>query len=385
MDQVNADEKLYIDYRDDKMTQITNLKFKTTADRAWITAHRGLFPDTNCWDYKPKCTTLTTAVRAIAQMIDTHCRQPVDGTCDIPHGEGREISEVDDINCDITIINSEEISDSMDLSNDEINANMTEIKQAQNQNDSSDPSKFNVDIQSVEQAYTKFRDSVISELGDMKESIKYLTEDMKKIPNRVSDRFRKDIESCKSSQHNYNQISAENEYLKLRITSLTRENQSQSNELWELKHEISDLKKQMATLMKAPAETQASATPHSNDSTTSTDAPRSQAAASPDAQLPIAASAETPLTSATEQPVWRSEAEPAPPRGLTKSSSGSPSQGAGSPTLQHRSSEHVITRPSSDSGDSTESDSSDNESIDYQPVRDRKAGRLQQKETKQSM
>ena len=142
---------------------------------------------------------------------DTHCKQPVDGTCDIPHSEGREISEVDDINCDITIINSEEISDSMDWSNDEINANMTEIKQAQNQNDSSDPSKFNVDIQSVEQAYTKFCDSVISELRDMKESIKYLTEDMKKIPNRVSDRIRKDIESCKSSQHNYNQISAENE------------------------------------------------------------------------------------------------------------------------------------------------------------------------------
>ena len=137
--------------------------------------------------------------------------------------------------------------------------------------------------------------------------------------------------------------------------------------------------------MKAAAETQASATPHSNDSTTSTDAPRSQAAASPDAQLPIVASAETPLTSATEQPVWRSEAEPAPPRGLTEASSGSPTQGAGSPTLQHRSSEHVITRPSSDSGDSTESDSSDNESIDYQPVRDWKAGRLQQKETKYSM
>ena len=205
---------------------------------------------------------------------------------------------------------------------------------------------------------------------------------MKKIPNRVSDRIRKDIESCKSSQHNYNQISAENEYLKTRITSLTRENQSQSNELWELKHEISDLKKQMAILVKTAAETQVSATPHPNHPTTSTDAPRSQAAASPDAQLPRVASAEPPLTSAMGQPVRRSEAEPAPPRGLTEASSGSPSQGAGSPTLQHRSSDHVITRPSSDSGDSTESDSSDNESIDYQPVGDRKAGRLQQKRDK---
>ena len=128
-------------------------------------------------------------------------KQPAVGTCDIPHGEGCEISEVDEINSDITTINTcnrEEINDSMDLSNDEINANMTEIKQAQNQNDSSDPSKFKVDIRSVEHAYTKFCDSVISELGDMKESIKYLIEDMKKIPNRVSDRIRKDIESCKS-------------------------------------------------------------------------------------------------------------------------------------------------------------------------------------------
>ena len=133
---------------------------------------------------------------------------------------------------------------------------------------------------------------------------------MKKILNRVSDHIRKDIESCKSSQHNYNQISAENEYLKSRVTSLTRENQSQSNEL---KHKISDLKKQMATLMKAAAETQALATPHPNDHTTSTDAPRSQAAASPDAQLPRVASAEPPLTSAMGQPVRRSEAEPALP------------------------------------------------------------------------
>ena len=137
--------------------------------------------------------------------------------------------------------------------------------------------------------------------------------------------------------------------------------------------------------MKAAAEIQASATPHPNDPTTSTDAPRSQAAASPDAQLPRVASAETPLTSAMGQPVRRSEAEPAPTRGLTEASSGSPSQGAGSSTLQHRSSEHVITRLSSDSGDSTESNSSDNESIDYQPVGDRKAGRLQQKETKLSI
>ena len=134
--------------------------------------------------------------------------------------------------------------------------------------------------------------------------------------------------------------------------------------------------------MKAAAETQASATPHPNDPTTSTDAPRSQAAASPDAQLPKVASAEPPLTSAMGQPVRRSEVEPAPPRGLTEASSGSPSQGAGSPTLQHRSSDHVITRPSSDSGDSTESGSSDNESIDYQPVGYRKAGRLQQKRDK---
>ena len=78
----------------------------------------------------------------------------------------------------------------------------------------------------------------------------------------------------------------------------------------------------------------------------------------------------------------RSKAEPAPPRGLTEASSGSPTQGAGSPTSQHRSSEHVISRPSSDSGDSTESDSSNNKSIDYQPVRDRKADRLQQKKDK---
>ena len=76
----------------------------------------------------------------------------------------------------------------------------------------------------------------------MKESIKYLTDDMKKIPNRVSDRIGKDIEPCKSSQHNYNQTCTENKYLKSPITSLTRENQSQSNELWELKHKIRDQK-----------------------------------------------------------------------------------------------------------------------------------------------
>ena len=88
------------------------------------------------------------------------------------------------------------------------------------------------------------------------------------------------------------------------------------------------------------------------------------------------------ITSAMGQPVRRSEADPVPPRGLTEASSGSPSQGSGSPTVQHCYSEHVITRPSSDSGDRTESDSSDNESIDYQPVGDRKAGRLQQKRDK---
>ena len=197
MDQVTTDKKLYTDYKDDKMTQVTNLKLKTTAGHmsAWVTANRGLFPDPNCWDYKPKCTTLrvkestsssltvkfhlTTGVVLIQGSMystlkdkyfaslqskvsdlcaensmtdncherhhsddDTHRKQPADGTCDIPHSEGREISEVDDINCDITTINSDEINDSMDLSNDEINANMTEIKQAQNQNDSSDQPKW---------------------------------------------------------------------------------------------------------------------------------------------------------------------------------------------------------------------------------------------------
>ena len=60
MDQVEADEQIYTDYKDDKCTQVTNLKFKTTSDRidAWIAAHREYFPEPNCWDYKANCVKL---------------------------------------------------------------------------------------------------------------------------------------------------------------------------------------------------------------------------------------------------------------------------------------------------------------------------------------
>ena len=70
MDQVNADEKLYTDCKDDKITQVTNLKFKTNADRmsAWVTAHKGLFPDPDCRDYKTKFTTLRVKESASSSL-----------------------------------------------------------------------------------------------------------------------------------------------------------------------------------------------------------------------------------------------------------------------------------------------------------------------------
>ena len=60
MDRVDADEQIYTDYKDDKHTQVTNIKFKTTPDRidAWITAHKEHFPEPDLWDHKPSCATL---------------------------------------------------------------------------------------------------------------------------------------------------------------------------------------------------------------------------------------------------------------------------------------------------------------------------------------
>ena len=76
-------------------------------------------------------------------------------------------------------------------------------------------------VTTLEQGYTRFCDALIEEMGDLKEAMKMLAEDIKKIPNKVSERVKRDIEKHTTSQENHNKLYAENEYLKTRITALT--------------------------------------------------------------------------------------------------------------------------------------------------------------------
>ena len=97
-------------------------------------------------------------------------------------------------------------------------------------------------VKTLEQGYTRFCDALIEEMGDMKDAMKMLVEDIKKIPNKVSEGVKRDIEKHATSQEDHNKLYAENEYLKTRITALTEVAKRQSNELWRLKHDVARLR-----------------------------------------------------------------------------------------------------------------------------------------------
>ena len=62
------------------------------------------------------------------------------------------------------------------------------------------------------------------------------------MPVKVYDRIKKDIIADRASQEDYDKMRVENDFLKSRVTSLVLETQAQAREIWELKHEMSEMK-----------------------------------------------------------------------------------------------------------------------------------------------
>ena len=61
-------------------------------------------------------------------------------------------------------------------------------------------------VKTLEQGGTRFCDALIEEMGDMKEAMEMLVEDIKKIPNKVSERVKRDIEKHTTSQEDHNKL-----------------------------------------------------------------------------------------------------------------------------------------------------------------------------------
>ena len=216
MDRVDADEELYVDYKDELRTQVTNLKFKTTTERmgAWITAHKEQFPDPDCWDIKPTCTTLrvkdsgsgtlmikfhsTTGVVliqgsmhqmwrdrhfAVLQRRVSQLRLQTDTKCDGDDGDTKlKTVAVIDGDCEVDTAPDDE---SIDTSDGEVGGDPSQVLKPQNDMSHGD----NEILKTVECAYTQFCDQVITEIGDLHQSVKSFFDDVKKIPIKVSDRI----------------------------------------------------------------------------------------------------------------------------------------------------------------------------------------------------
>ena len=60
MTNVNPDETLYTDYKDEARTSITSIKFKTTDKRIrfWVAAHEEVFSDSNNYQFGQNLITL---------------------------------------------------------------------------------------------------------------------------------------------------------------------------------------------------------------------------------------------------------------------------------------------------------------------------------------
>ena len=271
MDQVDADEQIYTDYKDDKHTQVTNIKFKTTPDRidAWITAHKEHFPEPDLWDHKPSCATLrikdsehgnltvkfhkTTGVvliqgamhkywkdqyyiklqRRVSQLrlspgnADSHNETvlPYVAETDVKVLVEPRASQGDDDEDDGSV----HVLDDGDVSDEE---------HCSNPNGTSTDSQLKI----IEESYIRFCDSVVSELSNVRHLINNIDDEIKRLPMKLSDRIKRDIERLKISNEDYDATSAENVYLKSRVSSLIQDTQSQTREIWELKHEVADLK-----------------------------------------------------------------------------------------------------------------------------------------------
>ena len=265
MDRVDADEELYVDYKD----ELTNLKFKTTTERmgVWIIAHKEQFPDPDCWDIKPTCTTLrvkdsgsgtlmikfhsTTGVVliqgfmhqmwrdrhfAVLQHRVSQLRLQTDAKCDGDDVDTKLKTVVGiDGDCDVDTAPDDE---SIDTSDGEVGGDPSQVLEPRNDMSHCD----NEILKTVECAYTQFCDLVITEIVDLHQSVKSFFDDVKKIPIKVSDRIKKDIESLKVLHDEYNKLSAENDYLKSSVKNLIEETQAQFRELWDVKREMADLK-----------------------------------------------------------------------------------------------------------------------------------------------
>ena len=266
---VAPDETLYTDYKDEKRSQATNIKLKSTTERIqmWIVAHKYYHRD-KCFDYtKEDLVTsrhkeknknlivkfhLTTGVILIqgsrfrewqANMFNV-LKARVDELCVSNAAMGLWVED-DDVTDPKSIadadIAEDDYADSVDMADTENEGEgdmAPEQVQYHNVNHSNQHSQFDP-IRKLEEAYIRMVDTNSENINVLKFELNEINSEVRKIPVKIYDHIKKDLQHNAKAIYDLTAKLAENESLKTQLHQLTIQLQNTGQEIWSLQQELS--------------------------------------------------------------------------------------------------------------------------------------------------
>ena len=294
MTNVNPDETLYTDYKDEARTSITSVKFKTTDKRIrfWVAAHEEVFSDSNNYEFEQNLITLKHKDSSKRNLIvKFHLTTGVVLIQGSRHNEwrhklyGRFKSRVDEL-CgvntvpgdihhhwdeDITAEKQRYHDDNRDADggDDEGSVVISDVEEeveVTNENDDLGDIAVHEDnrdhaypaydpIQRLEEAYVKLIDTHNLNMNSLRTEIVEIKHEVRKIPNKVYDCVKKDIQANTQALRELTAKLNECDDHKNQISCLTVQLRNKNTELWSLRRELAILRsppKQQVSHREAP-------------------------------------------------------------------------------------------------------------------------------------
>ena len=176
-----------------------------------------------------------------------------------------------------------------------------------------DTSNTKSDIQKLEDAYIRVCDITSANIGDLKSDMIEIRSEMRKMPLKISDHIRKDMQSIMKSVSDLTAAVSQCDSYRTHIAYLTEQLQNQRKEIWSLRKDIAHLQNTRANpggITRSPGQTPSPAS-RASLSTGLTDAPSPAPSAVP--AEPIVRDGGVNGTVRSSHDMERSEAGTSPP------------------------------------------------------------------------
>ena len=298
MNEVEPNEQIYTDYEDHEHRNPTNIKFKTTVKRTrfCVAAHEEIFTEPSLYEFRQDLITLkhkdrskrnlivkfhlTTGVVVIQgsrykeweSKLFNSLKNRVNDLCmgEIPLYVRSNVDHNDhdsDMTATKQVMNDGDAlsdNDSVVISEREDDTSNSEDEVVSDRLPANSDRYANYDpINKLEDAYVKLIDNQSSNIEALKMELAEIKSEVRKIPNKLYDSIKKDLNSnTKILQDVLHQL-AENEDLKNQISHLTSQLQSKSREIWSLKREAANYRNPSDDF-RSPSNNYRSGTPTSN-------------------------------------------------------------------------------------------------------------------------